>query len=102
MSDWDMRNVGAVLDDPRKDWFTARLMRLIHKADAGVRDQLRRGFPEEVEAVERYEGAQKKPITELMDELEVLIAKADFGNMARLTMSLPDEVAMIHMTNGWK
>lgn len=38
------------------DWFTAQLVRLIAKADTLNRGKLRKGFPEEVEAVEQYLG----------------------------------------------
>jgi hypothetical protein len=36
------------------DWFTAQLLRLISKADRQSRESLRKGFPEEVEAYEKW------------------------------------------------
>lgn len=37
------------------DWFSAKLVRLIKKADRSNRDLLRKGFPKEVMAVELWE-----------------------------------------------
>lgn len=38
------------------DWFTAKLVRLIAKADSENRERLRQGFPDEVAAYEDYAG----------------------------------------------
>ena len=37
------------------DWFTVKLLALIAKADLQNRERIRRGFPQEVEAYERWE-----------------------------------------------
>lgn len=54
LSQFDRENVNAIMQDPRKDWFTAQLMRLIAKADSHHRALLAKGFPEEVALVEQY------------------------------------------------
>lgn len=100
MTDFDRANVGVILTDPKNDWFTARLLRLIYQADAGVRDQLRRGYPDEVEAVERYEGEQKKSLADLREELELLVVKADPGNRASLIDCFPAEIAYMMRGEG--
>jgi len=48
MSDYDRANVGRVMREG--DWFTARLLRLFHAADANNRARLARCFPEEAAA----------------------------------------------------
>jgi hypothetical protein len=54
MSEWDKANIEEILRNPVNDWFTARLIRLIAKADRVNREKLRLGFPEEVAAWETY------------------------------------------------
>ena len=54
MSQYDLENVEAVLNDPKADWFGAQLLKLIAKADIHNRSKLRLAFPEYVEAYERW------------------------------------------------
>ena len=56
LSKYDRENVGRILADPSKDWFTAQLLRLIVKADQHHRALLAQGFPEEVRLVENHLG----------------------------------------------
>ena len=56
LSEYDRENVGTILTNPRKDWFTAQLLRLIAKADQHHRALLAKGFPEEVFLVEAHLG----------------------------------------------
>ena len=56
LSKFDRENVGAILADPRNDWFTAQLMRLVAKGDSQNRALLAKGFPEEVWLVENHLG----------------------------------------------
>jgi hypothetical protein len=53
LSKYEREHVDAIMGG-HGDWFTAQLMRLIAKADSHHRALLRKGFPEEVELVERY------------------------------------------------
>ena len=53
LSDYDRSHISAIMSGDG-DWFTAQLLRLIAKADMENRWRLRRGFPEEVEAYERW------------------------------------------------
>ena len=53
MSSYDRANVGYILAG-EGTWFGAHLLRLISKADNNNRELLRKGFPEQVEAVEKY------------------------------------------------
>jgi len=43
------------------DWFSAKLLRLIAKADAENREKLRLGFPEEVAFYENWTGRSGLP-----------------------------------------
>lgn len=52
LSQFDRENVVPILQG-HGDWFTAQLMRLVLKADSGNRARLAKGFPEEVQLVER-------------------------------------------------
>ncbi len=56
LSKFDRDNVASILQDPAKEWFTARLMRLIARADSHHRALLAKGFPEEVFLVETHLG----------------------------------------------
>ena len=56
LSEFDRENIGSILTDSRKDWFTAQLLRLIVKADQHHRALLAQGFPEEVRLVETHLG----------------------------------------------
>lgn len=58
MSDWDKENLGQILMG-HGDWFDARLLRLISKADRPEMEKLHQVFPEHVEAV--YERQNGKP-----------------------------------------
>lgn len=51
MNAYDLRNA---FEDGRADNFTALLLRLIAKADAGNKEKLARGYPVEVAAVHIY------------------------------------------------
>ncbi len=53
MSQYDKANVGYILAGTGT-WFGAHLLRLISKADKINLELLRKGFPEQVEAVEKY------------------------------------------------
>ena len=53
MSEYDKKNVGSLLAG-EGTWFGAHLLRLISKADNNNLRLLRKGFPEQVEAVEKY------------------------------------------------
>ncbi len=53
MSQYDKENLGDLLFG-EGDWFTAKLLRLISKADSKNLEKLRLGFPEEVEALELW------------------------------------------------
>jgi hypothetical protein len=53
LSDFDRKNMSRILAG-YGDWFSAKLMRLIVKADAENRERLRLAFPDHVEAYERY------------------------------------------------
>lgn len=52
MSDFDRTHVGEVM--ATGTWFTADLLRLIHRADTENLEQLRRAFPDEVAAWEAW------------------------------------------------
>ena len=56
VSDFDRENVQELLRDIEKDWFSARLFRLIARADADNRALLRRGFPDHVDVIEKHLG----------------------------------------------
>lgn len=53
ISPYDRANISSILAG-EGDWFTAKLLRLIAKADSSNKERLRLGFPEEVEAFENY------------------------------------------------
>jgi hypothetical protein len=53
MSEFDKAHVEIILRG-EGDWFGAKLLRLISEADPQHREALRLGFPEEVEAYERW------------------------------------------------
>lgn len=53
ISPYDRANISSILAG-EGDWFTAKLLRLIAKADSSNKERLRLGFPEEVEAYEAY------------------------------------------------
>ena len=61
--DFDLEHVGEIIADPERFTnFTAQLYRLIAKADPFNRERIRRGFPDEVRAFEKWEreaGAKK-------------------------------------------
>lgn len=55
MNDFDRSHVQQILDHPSKyTWFSAQLLRLIAKADAGNRERLRIAFPEAVNVFEDW------------------------------------------------
>jgi hypothetical protein len=53
ISEFDKKNVSHILSG-HGDWFSARLLRLIMKADLTNREKLRQVYPEHVEAYEKY------------------------------------------------
>jgi hypothetical protein len=53
MSPHDKEHIEAILNG-YGDWFGAQLLRLIARADIPNREALRLGYPEEVEAYERW------------------------------------------------
>jgi hypothetical protein len=55
ISNYDKANIGNILAG-EGSWFTANLLRLISKADNSNLELLRKGFPEEVAAIETYRG----------------------------------------------
>jgi hypothetical protein len=59
LSAYDEHNIGSLLAG-EGTWFNAHLLRLIAKADNSNMEKLRKGFPEEVKAVEEYR--QEGPI----------------------------------------
>ena len=54
MGPWDREHLQEILLG-HGDWFTARLIRLIARADPARKERLRLGFPEEVAAVEEWQ-----------------------------------------------
>ena len=54
MSEYDKQSIERILLG-EGDWFGARLLRLIQKADRSNRERLRAGFPEEVAEFEKWE-----------------------------------------------
>jgi hypothetical protein len=55
MSNYDKNNIGNILCG-EGSWFTAKLLRLIRKADSNNLELLRKGFPHEVACVEAHRG----------------------------------------------
>jgi hypothetical protein len=53
LSEHDRKNIGGLIAG-RGDWFSARLLRLIAKADRTNLERLRLGFPEHVAAFEAW------------------------------------------------
>ena len=56
LSDFDKQNLDRILGG-YGDWFSAKLMRLIMKADKENRERLRLAFPDHVEAYEEYQNS---------------------------------------------
>lgn len=63
LSDYDRKNIGAIIADGepgpdmepvRTTWFNARLLRLIHHADAKNLARLRLAFPDVVQAYQEW------------------------------------------------
>lgn len=54
ISDYDRAHIADIIAGDG-DWFTAKLLRLIAKADLANRERIRRGFPEEVRAFEEWQ-----------------------------------------------
>lgn len=55
LSTYDIGNIESIMAG-HGDWFTARLLRLIAKADDGNRERIRLGFPDEVALFEKWQG----------------------------------------------
>lgn len=54
ISPYDQNNIEKILYG-NQDWFGAHLLRLIARADPFTREQFRKGFPDYVEAFEKWE-----------------------------------------------
>ena len=57
ISNYDKKHISIILAG-EGDWFTAKLLRLIAKADNNNLELLRSSFPKEVEAVENFWGGK--------------------------------------------
>ena len=71
LSSYDEKNIGSLLAG-EGTWFNAHLLRLISKADNSNMELLRKGFPEEVKALEEYRHGP-------MDKTKVEIRKLHDG-----------------------
>jgi hypothetical protein len=54
ISDYDKEHIDDIIGG-RGDWFTAQLLRLCAKADLRNLERIRLGFPEVVEAFEKWQ-----------------------------------------------
>jgi hypothetical protein len=54
ISDYDRANIGKIIKG-NGDWFTAQLLRLCAKADKQNLERIRKGFPEEVAAYQKWQ-----------------------------------------------
>jgi hypothetical protein len=54
LTDYDNDNIGPIIRG-RGDWFTARLIRLIARADTSNKKKLAQVFPKEVAAVQTFQ-----------------------------------------------
>lgn len=61
----DKEHIEAIIAGSYGDWFTAKLLRVIKHADFENRARLRLGFPDEVDAVYRYEQGKPQKMEEL-------------------------------------
>lgn len=103
LSDYDRKRVEDLLHG-KGDWFTAKLLRLIAKADGQNLERLRRAFPLEVEAVEAYWGSGAAPSWEDLEgawpkflreqPVEVLVSEAliQLSDMRSAAESTPSAV----------
>lgn len=57
ITDYDKAHMADILAG-HGDWFTAQLLRLIAKADRTNRERIRKGFPAEVEAYEKWDAGE--------------------------------------------
>lgn len=62
MTDYDREHLRDILAG-HGDWYHARLLRLIAKADEPNRHQLAKAYPEEVEAVHKFQTGRPLPTT---------------------------------------
>lgn len=58
LSEFDKKNIGAIITQNMGDWFSAMLIRVIAKADLGNRRLLAKGFPDHVKAVNEWQGVK--------------------------------------------
>ena len=63
---YDAENIDAIMGG-RGDWFTAKLLRLIAKADVGNLEKIRRGFPAEVMLYEWWMKGSGEPMPERLE-----------------------------------
>jgi len=54
LTDYDNDNIGPIIQG-QGDWFTARLLRLIARADTSNKEKLAQVFPKEVAAVQTFQ-----------------------------------------------
>jgi hypothetical protein len=52
---YDKNHIEEIIYEHHGDWFNARLLRLIYKADGSNREKLRLVYPEQVKAIENME-----------------------------------------------
>ncbi len=53
VSDWDREHINEIMMG-EGDWFSAKLLRLLQKADKETREQVRKGFPDHVRLYEEW------------------------------------------------
>lgn len=86
ISDYDRQHISDILKDYKGEsfsWFSAHLIRLIAKADAGNRERLRSAFPEHVQAFEDYYHGTGDTRT------VVIPAREEHEGRYRLTVTIP-------------
>ena len=59
LTDYDNDNIGPIIQG-QGDWFTARLLRLIARADTSNKKKLAQVFPKEVAAVQTFQTGKPK------------------------------------------
>ena len=55
LTQFDKDNIGDILVNPKHNWFTAKLLRLIAGADLDNRRKLSQVFPDEVSLINNYQ-----------------------------------------------
>lgn len=83
-SEYDREHLPDIIGKKEGDWFSAHLLRLIAKADLGNRRLLAKGFPEEVRAVNEWQGInEEKDIYEKAEYFE-----QDIRSLAKQFLSI--------------